>query len=136
SAGYEIADTSRYSDDGLSVQGCIISTKHWEIGDEIRMCTGRIACLEEQDDLYLKSRNRDFSVMYSQRKKRNCLFLGPARFMNHDCNANCQFIPLGMHAITFKVVREIECGDEVTVFYGEHYFGINNCECRCLTCEK
>lgn len=41
-----------------------------------------------------------------------------------------------MNSIIFKVVKEIKCGDEITVFYGQHYFGENNCECKCVTCEK
>ncbi|KAI9273554.1 hypothetical protein BY458DRAFT_489414, partial [Sporodiniella umbellata] len=32
--------------------------------------------------------------------------------------------------------KEIKCGEEITVFYGQHYFGENNCECLCATCEK
>ncbi|CAO3587435.1 unnamed protein product [Absidia cylindrospora] len=130
-AGYEISDTTRYS----GVEACVISTKAWEVADEIRNCTGMIACLKPEDDAELQQSNRDFSVMYSQRRDSNCLFLGPARFMNHDCGSNCRFIGLGPNGITFKVLRRIEIGEELTVFYGSHYFGTNNCECRCLTCE-
>ncbi|ORZ17023.1 hypothetical protein BCR42DRAFT_326348 [Absidia repens] len=130
-AGYEISDTTRYT----GVEACVISTKAWEVADEIRNCTGMIACLKPEDDAELQQSNRDFSVMYSQRRDSNCLFLGPARFMNHDCGSNCRFIGLGPNGITFKVLRRIEIGEELTVFYGPHYFGTNNCECRCLTCE-
>ena len=47
-----------------------------------------------------------------------------------------QFIAHGPNSIIFEVVKEIKCGDEITVFYGNHYFGENNCECKCITCEK
>ncbi|KAI8081709.1 uncharacterized protein BX664DRAFT_380687 [Halteromyces radiatus] len=131
-AGFEISDTLRYN----GVEACVISTKVWVVGDEIRNCVGMIACLNPEDDAELKKSKRDFSVMYSQRRDSNCLFLGPARFMNHDCGSNCKFINLGPSSITFKVVKNIDVNDELTVFYGAHYFGVNNCECRCLTCER
>ncbi|KAI9308054.1 hypothetical protein BJ944DRAFT_156900 [Cunninghamella echinulata] len=132
SAGFEISDTTRYN----GVQGCVISTKQWDIGDEVTKCTGMIACLKSRDYRQLIESGRDFSVMYSQRKNSNCLFLGPARFMNHDCESNCKFISLGPNAITFKVVKKIDIGEEMTVFYGSHYFGLNNRECRCASCER
>ncbi|KAJ3139422.1 hypothetical protein HK100_011563 [Physocladia obscura] len=133
SAGFEIAKTTRYKDSG-KVEACIISTKKWSPGDEIRYCTGYIAELTEQDELHLA--NRDFSVLYSTRKGCMCLFLGPARFVNHDCQPNCKFIPTGTNSICFKVLRDIEVGDEITTFYGGDYFGEGNRECLCATCEE
>ncbi|KAJ3084149.1 hypothetical protein HDU99_003034 [Rhizoclosmatium hyalinum] len=132
SAGFEIARTTRYKDSG-KVEACIVATKKWRPGDEIRHCTGYIAELTEQDEDHLA--NRDFSVMYSTRKGCMCLFLGPARFVNHDCQPNCKFIPTGSNSICFKVLRDIEVGQEITTFYGGDYFGEGNRECLCATCE-
>ncbi|KAJ3223713.1 hypothetical protein HDU81_009028 [Chytriomyces hyalinus] len=131
-AGFEIGRTLRYKNSG-KVEACIVATKKWRPGDEIRHCSGYIAELTEQDENYLA--NRDFSVMYSTRKGCMCLFLGPARFVNHDCQPNCKFIPMGHNAICFKVVRDIEVGQEITTFYGGDYFGEGNKECLCATCE-
>ncbi|KAG2231294.1 hypothetical protein INT48_006405 [Thamnidium elegans] len=135
-AGYEVGDTRRYCGSGRRVEACLVATKDWHVGDEMRLLTGMIACLDPKDDAELKKGNRDFSVMWSTRKNCSCLFLGPARFANHDCDSNCRFISLGQNSITFKVVKEIKLGEEITVYYGKHYFGENNCECRCITCEK
>ncbi|KAJ3143112.1 hypothetical protein HK100_010695 [Physocladia obscura] len=131
-AGFEVAKTMRYKNSG-KVEACVISTKKWNPGDEIRLCSGYIAELTEHDEIHLA--NRDFSVLYSTRKGCMCLFLGPARFVNHDCQPNCNFIPTGTNAICFKVLREIEIGQEITTFYGGDYFGDGNSECLCATCE-
>lgn len=39
------------------------------------------------------------------------------------------------NSITFKVIRPIEIGEELTCFYSNSYFGENNCECLCESCE-
>ncbi|KAJ3333427.1 hypothetical protein HDU76_008238 [Blyttiomyces sp. JEL0837] len=132
-AGFEIERTYRYKNSG-KVEACILATRTWRAGDEIRCCSGVIAELTDQDEEFLA--NRDFSVMFSTRKGCMCLFLGPARFVNHDCNPNCKFIALGANGICFKVLRDIEIGEEITTFYGDDYFGENNQECLCATCEN
>lgn len=134
-AGYEISETKRYSTTKRT-EACVIATKDWMVGDELRLCTGAIASLNAKDDAELKLGDRDFSVMYSTRKGCSCLFLGPARFFNHDCESNCKFIASGQNGITFKLIKDVKCGEELTTFYGMHYFGENNCECRCVTCER
>ncbi|WVQ62235.1 uncharacterized protein L199_000374 [Kwoniella botswanensis] len=82
-----------------------------------------------------RTKRRDFSIVWSGLKRCYQLFLGPARFLNHDCNPNVELLRQGKH-VTFRVLKPIRIGDELTTFYGENYFGRNNIECLCLTCEQ
>ncbi|KAL9555921.1 hypothetical protein MBANPS3_002139 [Mucor bainieri] len=132
-AGFEVSSTKRYTG---TMEACILATRDWTAGETVQCCSGAIVNLTKEDDAKLKSEGRDFSVMVSTRKRCTCLFLGPARFMNHDCDANCEFTSPQPNTISFKVQKDICRGEEMTVYYGDHYFGIDNCECRCLSCER
>ncbi|KAE9540702.1 hypothetical protein AGLY_003947 [Aphis glycines] len=63
------------------------------------------------------------------------LWLGPAAFLNHDCEANTDIYSLGSTSAIVKANKKIKCGKEITVYYGPHYFGINNKDCMCHSCE-
>ena len=90
--------------------------------------------MTEKEEKELSSRT-DFSIVLSSRRKRPSLFLGPARFANHDCDSNARLNTTGAHGIHIVARKDIAAGDEITVTYGEDYFGIDNCECLCGTCE-
>lgn len=87
-AGYEISRTYRYKSSN-KVEACLISTKQWNKGDQMHFCAGALTALtpEEEDQL------QDFSMIYSTKKKSTNLFLGPARFANHDCKPNVHVSP-------------------------------------------
>ncbi|WWC58602.1 uncharacterized protein I303_101145 [Kwoniella dejecticola CBS 10117] len=82
-----------------------------------------------------RTKRRDFSIVWSGLKRCYQLFLGPARFLNHDCNPNVELLRQGKY-VTFRILKPIRVGDELTTFYGENYFGRDNIECLCLTCEQ
>ncbi|KAK3805012.1 MAG: hypothetical protein J3Q66DRAFT_290898, partial [Benniella sp.] len=134
-AGFEISQTDRYSSVTRKSEACVIATRLFEVGEELLHCAGTIAILNEQEEKELENRTSDFSVIKTSRKG-TCLFLGPARFVNHDCDPNCTFMSGGSNIIHFKVIKPINVNDEITTNYGENYFGTNNQECLCATCER
>lgn len=77
---------------------------------------------------------RDFSVIRSARKGCSQLFLGPARFVNHDCEPNVEFYRMG-NQMAFRCIRAIHVNEEIVTYYGDNYFEVDNAECLCVTCE-
>ncbi|KAJ3777865.1 hypothetical protein FB446DRAFT_715974 [Lentinula raphanica] len=142
SGSIEISHTSRYSHRTGKSELCILATRNLAPGTVITELKGSMANLTDEEDRELKRtdlRNsdirRDFSVIHSKSMKKNHLFLGPARFVNHDCDNNCELFREGRY-ITFRVLRPISIGEEITAHYGDGYFGRKNRHCLCETCEK
>lgn len=134
-AGFEISQTDRYAAVTNKSEACVIATRAFEVGSQLQLCSGTVAGLTEQEEQELEALTKDFSVIKTSTKG-TCLFLGPARFVNHDCDANCRFVRTGHNTISFKVVKPIRVNDEITTDYGPNYFGKKNRECLCATCER
>ncbi|EIW62928.1 uncharacterized protein TRAVEDRAFT_17441 [Trametes versicolor FP-101664 SS1] len=145
SGSIEIAHTSRYSHHTGKSELCILATRPLAPGTVISELKGSMADLTDEEDKELKGTDvgqadgagirRDFSVIHSKQLKKNHLFLGPARFVNHDCDHNVELFREGRY-ITFRVIKHIGVGEEVTAHYGDGYFGRNNRHCLCESCEK
>ncbi|KAF8530477.1 hypothetical protein BU17DRAFT_18782, partial [Hysterangium stoloniferum] len=139
----EISHTSRYSHRTGKSELCILATTPLKVGQVITDLKGSLAHLTAEEDEELKRTDvrgvsgirRDFSVIHSNQKNKSHLFLGPARFVNHDCEHNVELFRDG-RVITFRVIKPIAAGQEVTAHYGEGYFGKGNRHCLCQTCEK
>uniref|UniRef100_A0A060TD63 Histone-lysine N-methyltransferase SET9 n=1 Tax=Blastobotrys adeninivorans TaxID=409370 RepID=A0A060TD63_BLAAD len=132
--GFGIEVTNRYRSRSHSNEACVIARRAFLPGEEIRYLAGVLVELTEEEEEKLNE-GRDFSIINSSRLGANCLMLGPARFVNHDCDANARFVPSGKQ-MYIHAKRPIRLGEEITVEYSKNYFGKRNRECLCATCER
>lgn len=130
---FEVCTTNRYT--VMTHEASIVARKEINKGEPIKYLCGVQVAMTKNEEIELDLKNRDFSIVMSSRKKLPSLFLGPARFANHDCDANAKLSTIGPHGMQVVSTRKIDVGEEITVTYGDNYFGDDNCECLCATCE-
>ena len=130
---FEVSTTNRYTI--VTHEASTTARRNIKQGDAIKYLCGNLVAMTSEEEKDLDLTRRDFSIVMSSRKKTPSLFLGPARFSNHDCNANARLVTRGHDGMQVFAVRNIRAGEEITVNYGENYFGEGNCECLCGTCE-
>ena len=133
SCPFEVSTTNRYTID--THEASVTARKPIRKGEIVRFLVGIQVEMTEEEEKEMNG-NRDFSIVVSSRKRTPSLFLGPARFANHDCNANARLDTTGSNGMQVVAVRDIEAGQQITVTYGENYFGDDNKECLCATCER
>ncbi|KAL3467249.1 histone-lysine N-methyltransferase set9 [Aspergillus heterothallicus] len=131
---FEVTTTNRYTI--TEHEAAICARKFIPQGQEIKYLAGTLVPMTKEEEQDLDLKRKDFSIVMSSRRKTPSFFLGPARFANHDCNANGRLVTRGSEGMQVVATRDIYIGEEITVSYGEDYFGIDNCECLCLTCER
>ncbi|KAJ5084168.1 hypothetical protein NUU61_008747 [Penicillium alfredii] len=131
---FEVTTTNRYII--TQHEAAICARKFIKAGQEIKYLSGTLVAMTHEEEMDLDLTRKDFSIVMSSRRKAPAFFLGPARFANHDCNANSRLTTRGSEGMSVVAVRDIHEGEEITVSYGEDYFGIDNCECLCFTCER
>ena len=130
---FEVSTTNRYT---ITTQEAAATARHFiPKGETIKYLSGNLVAITSEEEKDLDLTRRDFSIVMSSRKKTPSLFLGPARFANHDCDANARLVTKGSEGMQVVSVRDIDVGEEITVTYGDDYFGLGNRECLCKTCE-
>ncbi|OAA71808.1 SET domain protein [Akanthomyces lecanii RCEF 1005] len=130
---WEVNSTNRYTI--VTHEASITARRLIRRNESIKYLSGmKVNITPEEEDL-IANRKKDFSIVVSSRSKLTSLFMGPARFANHDCNANAALITTSAAGIEIVATRNIALGEEITVTYGDNYFGEDNCECLCKTCE-
>ena len=130
---FEVSTTNRYTI--VTHEAAVFARREIRKGETIKYLCGTLVAITAEEELDLDLTRRDFSIVMSSRKKTPSLFLGPARFANHDCSANARLVTVGSDGMQVVAVRYIDQDEEITVTYGDDYFGVDNCECLCSTCE-
>ena len=105
-------------------------------GSLINSLLGVTIKLRDEEYAQLKKDQADFSVMDSCKSGAKLLFLGTAAFVNHSCKPNCAYESVSNHSVTIKSIKDINKGEELFCYYGDNYFGEDNCKCECETCEE
>ncbi|KAL2158861.1 hypothetical protein VTH06DRAFT_4053 [Thermothelomyces fergusii] len=131
---FEVNATNRYTIE--SYEASITARRPIRRNEAVKYLVGIQVTVTPEEEAQLALRKKDFSLVVSSRSKLTSLFMGPARFANHDCNANARLVTGGQAGIQIFACRDIAVGEEITVTYSESYFGENNCECLCQTCEE
>jgi [histone H4]-N-methyl-L-lysine20 N-methyltransferase len=130
---FEVSSTNRYT--VVTHEACITARRYIRKNETIRYLCGIQVAITAKEEEEISKRKKDFSIVVSSRSKSTSLFMGPARFANHDCDANAKLMTTGQGGMEVVATKDIDVGDEITVTYGESYFGEDNCECLCQTCE-
>lgn len=113
---WEVSTTNRYTI--ITHEAAVTARAFIKRKQKIKYLTGiQVTMTKEELELAQKNR-RDFSIVFSSRKKATSLFLGPARFANHDCEANARLSTCENAGVEIIAVRDIEVGEEITVTYG------------------
>lgn len=131
---FEVNTTNRYTI--VTYEASITARRFLRRNETVKYLAGIQVTVTPEEEAEMALRKKDFSLVVSSRSKSTSLFMGPARFANHDCNANARLVTRGSAGIEIIACRDIEVGEEITVTYGESYFGEDNCECLCRTCEE
>lgn len=138
SRGIQFERCDRYSNDSGYDGFRIVATRRFWRQSSLAITGTAVYLTPEEEKKLLKPGINDFSVTYSSFKKKYQLMLGPVAFVNHSCRANSNFIFKAWSRthmeVTLNVLTPTLVDEEITVFYGDHYFGhLNEC-CECSVC--
>ncbi|KAJ5335751.1 uncharacterized protein N7506_005687 [Penicillium brevicompactum] len=117
-------------------EAAVFATRAFTAGESIQFLSGICVPLTTEDQLQLEKAGKDFSILQSPCSQDLAMFLGPARFVNHDCHANCEIIWAKGRRAIIVALKDIQPDDEITVFYAKDYFGENNQHCLCRSCAR
>lgn len=117
---WEVSTTNRYTIS--TYEAAVTARREIRKGEVVKYLCGVQVVMTEDEEEVIKTTRRDFSIVVSSRNKCASLFLGPARFANHDCDANARLMTSGSSGMNIVAVRDIVEGEEITVSYGMYRF--------------
>ena len=84
----------------------------------------------------LRAEVTELSITRSSRDSAEKVLLGSCRFSNHSCSPNVKYFQgfscdLPYPCVRLQVLKSIEPNEELTVFYGDSFFGNGNKDCLC-----
>ena len=130
---WQITTTNRFKAD--TVEGNVTARESMKAGSTISHLTGTMVRLSSDEVEKMGEAQTDFSLV-AMRYGQEHFFLGPARFLNHDCQPNARLV---LHEkeqkVSVKAIKDISPGDDITVSYGNDYFDDENIHCLCQTCK-
>jgi histone-lysine N-methyltransferase SUV420H len=113
---FEVSSTNRYT--VATHEAAVTARRFIKKGEVVKYLCGIQVIMTPEEEAHINLSRRDFSIVISSRNKTASLFLGPARFANHDCGANARLMTSGSAGMEIMAERDIEVGDEITVTYG------------------
>ena len=132
SCGAEVTSTNRY--DITTQESTVVALRNLDRHQVVSKFQGTLVRL-------VRYRIHEFdgymSTIRSSRRGVEYLLLGPARFINHDCdpNAKIDIIP-GSLVVQVRMIKGLAAGQAITVSYSSDFFGTDNMGCACASCES
>ncbi|KAF2672891.1 hypothetical protein BT63DRAFT_409961 [Microthyrium microscopicum] len=123
---FELATTQQYSQ---HEEWCVVAKKTMEKGTQVKYLKGANATVTNATKGTYSSLGRIDGAC-----GKRYITAGPARFVDHDCKPNSKLEAKGDHTV-FTTVRNVEEGEEITVYYSADFFGRGNENCSCATCK-
>ena len=130
---WEVNTTDRYEAD--THEAAITARRPIARGETIKYLLGIRAVITSEEEKKISDDGKNFSIVVSSMNKSISLLMGPARFVNHDCKPNATLVAMDHMCIGIEATRTIEVDEEITITYGNSYFGDGNRECLCKTCQ-
>lgn len=126
-----IGETARFAEP----QGAVFAIQPIVAGSKIEFLEGTFGI--GTDEEFDTSTDYRYSLSLLQIDRTvEYLMLGPARFINHDCDPSARFVRKNANTVQVEAIADIAAGDEILVSYGEDYFGQANEFCLCKSCES
>lgn len=132
---FRIASTKQYIRED---EACVIATRHIAAGEVINNLYGKRVPLGTDELKDMVETGIDFSVLEKTYYCPTSLLVGPIRMLNHKCIDEEAELQVMGDRFTVKVVARcgIAEGQEITINYGNDYFGNPTQGCKCTPCQK